>query len=77
MQLKMFGMIHQSRWSWEHVSYTLNSLIFAQHECTKISSAQYRPFFAHLGAQKLIVCKFFKYHFRPEFDGILQYFWPP
>ena len=52
-------------------------LIFEQHECLKINSMQNRPFFAHLSAQKLMVCNFFEYHFRPEFDGILQYFSPP
>ena len=36
-----------------------------------------RQFFAHFGARKLMVREFLKYHFRPEFDGILQYFSPP
>ena len=52
------------------------SLIFAQHECVKIKSAKNRPFFTHLGARKLMVRKFIKYHFSPEFDGIPQYFSP-
>ena len=40
------------------------ALIFAQHECAKVNSVQNSPFFAH-------------YHFRLEFDYILQYFLPP
>ena len=53
------------------------TLIFAQHERARTNSARNSPFFKHLGAQKLIVLKFLKYHFRPEIDGILQYFSPP
>ena len=34
-------------------------------------------FFEHLRPQKLMVREFLKYHFRPEFDAILQYFSPP
>ena len=49
------------------------TLIFTQYECAKIDS----DFFAHLGARKLILCEFLKYHFRPKFDGILQNFSPP
>ena len=45
-----------------------------QLEWAKIYIAQNRPFFTHLGAQKLIVRELLKYDFRPEFDGILQYF---
>ena len=56
---------------------TLIPLIFAQHECVKINSRQNRAFFAHLGAQKLMVREFFKYYFEPEFDDIIQYFSPP
>ena len=48
-----------------------------QLEWAKIYIAQNRPFFTHLGAQKLIVRELLKYDFRPEFDGILQYFFPP
>ena len=49
-------------------------LIFAQHDCAKINSVRNRPL--HLDARKLMVRKFLKYHFRAEFDGILQYFSP-
>ena len=51
--------------------------ISAQHECVKINNARSRSFFVNLGGRKLMVCKFLKYHFIPEFDGILQYFSPP
>ena len=51
---------------------TIIPLVFAE-----INSLQNRLFFGHLGAQKLMACKFLKYNFRPEFDGILQYFSPP
>ena len=40
------------------------ALIFAQLECAKVNSVQNSPFFAH-------------FHFRLEFDDILQYFLPP
>ena len=46
-------------------------LIFMKHECAKINSAENRPFFVHLGVEKLMMLKC---HFRAEFDGILQYF---
>ena len=51
-------------------------LTFVQHECAKINSARNMSFFAHLVARKVMVREFLKYNFRPEFDGILQYFLP-
>ena len=52
-------------------------LIFVHYECAKINGAINRQFFAHLGARNLIVYDFLKYHLRPKYDGILQYFSPP
>ena len=51
--------------------------VSAQHECSKIDSVQKKPFFTNLGGRKLMVCKFLKHRFSPEFDGILRYFSPP
>ena len=42
----------------------------------EINSAGYRPFFAHLGAQKVMKREFLKHHFKSDFDDILQHF-PP
>ena len=71
---------------WRHLSNSFiylnpinfcSPLIFVQYECTKINSVQNRPFFMHLGALKLKVREFLKYHFRLKFDGIVQYFSRP
>ena len=70
-------LIRDIRTLFEHEDDYLNPidfralLIFAQHECAKINIARTRLFFAQFDERKL------KYHFRLEFDCILQYFSPP
>ena len=52
-------------------------LIFVQHKYAKMNRLHKRPFFTHLGAQKLMVSELLKYHFRLECNDILQNFSPP
>ena len=59
-----------------HINFC-TPFVSAQHECSKIDSVRNKPFLTNLGRRKLMVCKFLKHRFSPEFDGILWYFSRP